>query len=204
MADQTFWSNAATEPKRKYRFTFSVGELEIFTITKVTRPSFNISETPHTFFNHTFYYPGKIEWQTINFTLVDPISPDSTAILMKMLMASGYQFPDKQFGGTAKNYGSVSKVSSIGATGACSIVAYDQLGARKEVWRLKNAWMKNVGMNEFEYTSDDMLMMDVELRYDWATIEGGPGGFGDRASTSLKTPFGTPVSDSMLGAGGEN
>jgi len=45
MADQTFWSNAATEPKRKYRFTFSVGPLEIFTITKVTRPSFEVSLT---------------------------------------------------------------------------------------------------------------------------------------------------------------
>ena len=203
MADQTFWSNAATEPKRKYRFTFSVGPLEIFTITKVTRPSFEVTETPHSFFNHTFYYPGKVQWSTISFTLVDPISPDSTAILMKMLMASGYQFPDKQFGGSAKDYGSISKVASIGATGACSIVAYDALGQRMEVWRLKNAWMKNVNMNEFEYGSDDMLMMDVELRYDWATIER-PGGFGTAATTDLTTPLGLPVSDSMLGSGGEN
>ena len=203
MASQTFWSSATTEPKRKYRFKLDIGQLASFTITKVTRPSFNVTETPHTFFNHTFYYPGKIEWQTISFTLVDPISPDSTAILMKMLMASGYQFPDKQFGGSAANYGSMGKASSIAATNSATITAYDQNGNEKEIWRLRNAWMKNVSMNEFEYTSDDMLMMDVELRYDWATIEGGPGGFGDRATTGLKTPFGDDVADSMLTAGGE-
>ena len=190
MADQTFWSNAATEPKRKYRFQFAVGELQIFTITKVTRPSFNITETPHTFFNHTFYYPGKIEWQTISFTLAAPISPDSTAILMKMLMASGYQFPDKQFGGNGKNYGSVSKAASIGAVNAASIIAYDQLGKRKEVWRLRNAWMKNVSMGEFEYTSDDMLMMDVELRYDWAYLETDKAGAGPTGGSSYWNPGG--------------
>ncbi len=199
MASQRFWSDAAAEPKRKYRFTFQVGALPLFTITKVTRPSFNVTETPHTFFNHTFYYPGKIEWQTISFTLVDPIQPDSTAILMKMLRGSGYQFPDKQFGGNGANYGSVSKQSSVGAVGAASIRAYDADGQTVELWKLKNCWMKNVSMNDYEYASDDMLMMDVELRYDWATIEA----FNKTPTPGIVKPNGQPVKDIDLSSAGE-
>ena len=53
----SFWSDARSEPKRKYRFTFDVAGLPIWTITKVSRPSFRVTETKHDFYNHTFYYP---------------------------------------------------------------------------------------------------------------------------------------------------
>ena len=29
--------------------------------------------------NHKFYYPGRLEWQTIDVTLVDPVSPDAVS-----------------------------------------------------------------------------------------------------------------------------
>ena len=167
----SFWSDARSEPKRKYRFTFDVGGLPIWTITKVSRPSFNITETRHAFYNHTFYYPGRVEWQTLRFTTVDPINPDATGILMKMLIGSGYQFPDKQFGGEGYNYKSLNKADSTDAIGPVTITAFDGVGSPVELWTLKNAFLKNVGMGEFAYDDDSMVSMDIEVRYDWATIE---------------------------------
>jgi hypothetical protein len=39
-----------------------------------------------------------------------------------------------------------------------------------ETWTLKNPWVKSVTMGDLDYTSDDVLSMDVTLRYDWATL----------------------------------
>lgn len=69
-----FWANITSEPKRKYRFILNLAGIDSWVITRVDRPSFNVSESEHTFFNHKFYYPGKVEWQTVSFTTVDPIN----------------------------------------------------------------------------------------------------------------------------------
>lgn len=37
-----FWSNAALEPKRQFRFILQLSPLESYVITKVNRPSFEI------------------------------------------------------------------------------------------------------------------------------------------------------------------
>lgn len=167
----SFWSDARSEPKRKYRFTFDVAGLPIWTITKVSRPSFRITETKHDFYNHSFYYPGRVEWQTLSFTTVDPIHPDATGILMKMLYASGYQWPDKQFGGSGYDYSSLNKLDSVDAMNPVTIRMYDGHGACVEKWTLKNAFLTQVTNGDLAYNDDTMLMIDVTLRYDWATIE---------------------------------
>ena len=55
----SFWSDAKLEPKRKYRFRLIVNNDESYIVTKVKNPAVKISETPHKFLNHTFYYPSR-------------------------------------------------------------------------------------------------------------------------------------------------
>lgn len=157
-----FWANKTAEPKRKYRFILNLAGIDSWVITKVQRPSFNVTETEHTFYNHKFYYPGKVEWQTVTFTTVDPINPDATGYLMGILGACGYNVP------APGNYASISKQRAVEILGEIKIRAKNAEGKDVEVWTLRNAWVKNVNMNEFEYASDDMLSMDIELRYDYA------------------------------------
>ena len=189
-----FWSDPTSEPKRKYRFSFDIAGLPIWTITKVKRPSFKVTETNHFFYNHRFSYPARVEWDPIDFTTVDPIHPDASGILMKMLFASGYDFPDKQFGGNGYNYGSVNKVDAVDALNPVTITAYDGEGTSIEKWTLKNAFITSVDMGDFDYGSADMLNMSVGLRYDWATIEKLNG----RAEfqVDIETP---PIPDSAVG-----
>jgi|TARA_R110000796_G_scaffold4659_2_gene17890 hypothetical protein len=186
-----FWANITSEPKRKYRFILNLAGIDSWVITKVDRPSFNVTESEHTFFNHKFYYPGKVEWQTVNFTTVDPIDPDATAYLMGILGACGYQVP------SPNTYASISKQKAVEVLGEVKIKAKNAEGKDVEIWTLKNAWVKNVNMNNFEYASDDMLTMDIELRYDYALYNSIPLGGAKLPiqAGSVKTSQGISIND---------
>ena len=96
MADN-FWSSKDLEPKRQFRFIVSLqpDETELrFAAKTADRPSYTIGETEHRFFNHTFYYPGRMNWNTVGMTLVDAISPGSTDLLYKYLANIGIQQPN--------------------------------------------------------------------------------------------------------------
>ena len=70
-----FWSDGTGyEPKRAYRWILSIDDIEVYTIKKVSKPSFTVSESSHQYLNHTFYYPGRVEWSTVSFSLIDPIN----------------------------------------------------------------------------------------------------------------------------------
>jgi len=175
MAANNFWANAAMEPKRAFKFILQLSPIESYLIKKVNRPSFDIGESEHKFINHTFYYPGRVTWNEITFSLVDAVLPDSTGILMKMLMASGYRFPTN-----ANVTRSISKAEATAAVGNCMIrvigsgnIASDPDGTAAEDverWSLKNPWVKSVSMGDLDYEDDGIISMDVTLRYDWATL----------------------------------
>lgn len=165
-----FWANASMEPKRHFRFVLEFGPLEKYTITKVNRPSFEIGESEHKFINHTFYYPGRVTWNEVTFSMVDPVLPDNTGILMKMLNASGYRFPNDVNTATK----TISKAEAVLSVGQCVIKVLGSGQGNQsspiEEWTLKNPWIKSVNMGELDYGSDDILSMDVTLRYDWAKL----------------------------------
>ncbi len=117
----TFWSQAALEPKRVFRFVLQLGPFEQYLITKVNRPSFEVGESEHNYINHKFYYPGRVTWNDVTFSMVDAVNPDSTGILMKMLMASGYRFPNDA--DTTRTISKVEAVNAIGPSKASIISA---------------------------------------------------------------------------------
>lgn len=171
MPDKKFWASQDTAPKRKYRFLLNLpnaGSDASWMITKVNRPSFNITEAQHSFLNHTFYFPGRVEWQTVSFTIVDPVTPDATGLLVGILGASGYNIPSNI---AVSGYNTISKAQATKIMGEVQITALDAAGTGVDRWTLHNAWLKNVTMGDFDYTDDSLLSMDVELRYDFATYK---------------------------------
>ena len=75
---ENFWSSTSLEPKRQFRFMIGLqpGDVELkFAAKSADRPSYTIGETEHRFFNHTFYYPGRLNWNTVSITLVDSVTP---------------------------------------------------------------------------------------------------------------------------------
>ena len=78
-----FWTDAQNkDPKRAYRFIVNIGNMPNgaqWYAKAVKKPAITITEVDHSFLNHKFYYPGRAEWDTVEVTLVDPVSPDAAA-----------------------------------------------------------------------------------------------------------------------------
>jgi hypothetical protein len=172
MAQNTFWSDATLEPKRKYRFTVNINNDPAYVVTKVKNPAVKISETPHKFLNHTFYYPGRAEWDPIDISFVDPgAGDDQTQRLYDKLQASGYEQPDAsnegRFGFTKNAATSIGvgnvKINQLGVKGTTGTelvtVAY---------WELTNAFFTNITWGDYDYNGEEMLECTVTIRYDFA------------------------------------
>jgi len=183
-----FWSDVGghgtgiTEPKRKYRWLAYIGGLQPWVCKKVTKPEFEVTETPHQYLNHEFYYPGRVKWSSVTVTLVDPSAPDMAQHFWNALVSSGYHPPEAP--------GDTTTISKHGATKALGKVRLVQLGNKDlatgagggqgtaggdtviEEWQLYNPWVKKVTFGELDYSSDDMVEVSVEIRYDYAKLNG--------------------------------
>ena len=173
----TFWNDPGLQPKRAYRFLLSIpGEenaLDDFMIKKVNKPSFEISESPHKFLNHTFKYPGKVEWRPVSFTIVDALNPNASARLYQMLAEAGYRAPIGPIQTGDQTAQTVSKLNSVTALGKVLIKQIDADGNNIEEWELKNPWIKSVKFGDLDYDTEDLLNIEVELSYDWAVLRVG-------------------------------
>jgi hypothetical protein len=172
-----FWSSPyevdAADPKRGYRFKIIFKGAQgtqdlVWWAKKVSKPSFDVTETKHVFLDKHFYFPGRVDWQTVSMTLVDPVSPiDAVAQTNLMLEGMGYNLADAA--ATPGDLSTMSKGKANGAMGVIQIIQLDSDGNNVEEWELKNPFLKNVKYGELSYESDDLVEIEIELRYDWAT-----------------------------------
>ena len=177
------WAAPALEPKRSHRFVLLLNSVPAYVIKKVSKPNFTVAETPHKFMNWTFWYPGKVEWDAVTFTLVDPVRPNAALALLEALKAGGYHYPNE--GQENNTEMTVSKFRSTQALGSVKIqqLASSRSGTKAEVkenadqiveeWELKNAWIQKVQYGELNYDNDALVETTVTLRYDWATMNQG-------------------------------
>lgn len=176
-----FWADPLTEPKRAYRWLLYLNagqKIPSWVITKVSQPSFEISEKEHQFLNHKFYYPGRITWNEVKFTLVDPVVPDSTGDLQSMIHHSGYIFPNEsnlnQMTDTISKDRATRqtldvKIELLGPSGVEPPTGdSSSAGVVAGSWKLTNSWIKSITYSELSYESDDLVNAEVTLRYDWA------------------------------------
>ena len=171
---QNFWSSKDLEPKRQFRFLISlqpgVSQTELqFACKTADRPSYTIGEQEHRFFNHTFYYPGRMNWNTVGMTLVDAITPGSTELLYEYLSDIGVQQP-RDFGEATST--TITKESAVNSLGDVKIKELGTSGTNETriigEWSLINAFITEVNFGAHSYDSDEMVEISLTLRYDWA------------------------------------
>ena len=162
-----FWADKDTDPKRRYRFTLNMGDIPVWTVKTANKPKANVSTVEHSYINHTFKYPGRVTWDNISLTLVDPLDPDMAYTMLRKLQKSGYQYPTD-----ANVRGTISKKQSTYS--GVEFVKINQIngeGKVIETWELKNPWIVSIDFGgALDYTSDDMNEIAVELAYDWAEM----------------------------------
>ena len=91
----SFWNQASVEPKRQFRWLLYIAGMPQWIVKDVKKPSFNVTNTSHDFLNYKFHYPGRVDWQDISVTIVDPVQPDSAASLVAILESAGYVLPNE-------------------------------------------------------------------------------------------------------------
>jgi len=181
-----FWSTnfgedtTLKDPKRQFRFyvEFSgiaspVGGATLWYAKTVSKPSFTVDAVEHNYLNHVFKYPGKVTWQDMTVTLVDPVEPDMSATLSDILVQSGYSPPTDA---TTDQMGTISKAKAAGALGTIIVTQIDSNGAELEKWTLWNSFISEVKYGDLAYGTDDLTEMSLTIKYDWARIQTFAGG----------------------------
>jgi hypothetical protein len=214
-----FWNEKIVEPKRKFRWLMSVQGIEFFTIKKVTRPQITITEAEHKFINHTFYFPGRVTYNEIDFTIVDTASPDAAETLRQIIHAGGYRLPKSAdiatqsitkhgavaalgmveinlLGGGGNAAGIGSGTGSGAGTGTVSGI--NDEGQVIEAWTLHNAWVKDISFSELDYDGDDLAEITIKLRYDFAELNR-PGVTPFAGKLGVEAPVGTAFTPAAIG-----
>jgi hypothetical protein len=181
-----FWNLAESEPRRQHRFLLNFPLLtgtdgqatDVQYLAKtVTKPAYTIGEVEHKFLGNTYYYPGAVTWDPVTATLVNAVEPDGNDLLMTALYKSGYFDPTDQAGffgagttalGNGIGPGTVNKSSALAATGDVIIREIDGLGLQIGEWTLKSPFITNAKFGDLDYGGEDLLNLEITLRYDYA------------------------------------
>jgi hypothetical protein len=162
-----FWNDRQNfDTKRAFRWVAIFNQVEQWAIKSVSKPSLSVSETSHRFINHTYYYPGRVEWNTISLVLVDPMQPDGVKSIMQLIEASGYN-PDILSTGP---YETISKTKASTAMEKLEIKQLDASGKTIESWKLRHPWIKDAKFGDLSYDRDELLDITLTIRYDWAEL----------------------------------
>jgi hypothetical protein len=161
------------DPKRQFRFKVEFtgiqsqngGQLLWYAKT-VSKPSFSVNTSTHTYLNHVFNYPGAVTWGDVSVSLVDPVGPDMSATLTDIVVQSGYTPPTD-----ANSMGTMSKAKAAGALGTVFITQIDGDGEELEKWTLWNAFISEVKYGDLAYGTDDLTELSITLKYDWAKLD---------------------------------
>jgi hypothetical protein len=170
-----FWNaQNGKDPKRNFRFKIMIGGLAagqpmIWWAKKVSKPNFTVTESKHSFLNHTYYWPGRVEWQTVTMTLVDPVDIDSSGngtvkVLNQLFQEAGYLplgSPNDDLKTQSRKKMNEKLISVV-------IEQLDAEGEPTETWTLHNPFIKKITYGELDYENDDLTQMEVEFRYDYA------------------------------------
>jgi len=162
----TFWSANNVEPTRQYRFTVSDGMNVWWWAKSIDKPSFDIDSQEHKLINHKFKYPGVVTWNDVKISVVDPNRRAHD--LYDTLLQSSYN--PKGDGYFAEGIQKVRAVNNFRLGGDLVIHQIDSEGKILEEWELKNPWVKSVSFGTLDYSSDELVTIDITVTYDWANL----------------------------------
>lgn len=190
-----FWTDFGAgkrDPKRNFRFRVvfdGFADGASWYAKKCSKPSFAITDSKHSFLNHNFYYPGKVEWNPVTVTLVDPVEPDAMSQLLAIIEGSGYNLPTVGTTQGLNTWTTFTKSSMNQALGGVALnIQIEQLDAQGipvETWTLNQAFIKDVKFSELSYESEDLSEITLEIRYDWASLDSAKGNAKAVSTTKL-------------------
>tara|TARA_R110002072_G_scaffold153529_2_gene303224 strand:- start:1067 stop:1411 length:345 start_codon:yes stop_codon:yes gene_type:complete len=110
-------------------------------------------------------------------TLVDAVSPNASDVFMELLGQIGYANPNAAVvdNTPAIMTKTITKASATAALGTVLIIEMgaDDDGESRErgTWTLNNAFITSVNFGDHSYESEDLIDIQLEMQYDWASYD---------------------------------
>jgi hypothetical protein len=142
------------EPKRQYRWVFAIEGIDSFLMKTAARPQFTFQELKMPFINSVRYLSGRMEFQTMNITLYDPIAPSGAQQVMEWIRTH-YESVSGRAG-----YADFYKRD-------CQIKLLDPIGTVVEHWDIKGAMINSANFQQLSYDDNQTpVTIDLTLRFD--------------------------------------
>ena len=147
---------------RKNRWMFTVNpyigkEMKMLPPSKSARPNVSFKEYTAEHLNETIYFPGRVDFSTLDVTLYDVNSDDN--IIYKW-MKKIYDPENGTYGPSLGPQGSENfKIDAI-------LTLYNGCGCAIEEWTYKNAFPLKIDWGELDMERSEVLTVDLSLRFD--------------------------------------
>jgi hypothetical protein len=157
-ADQNFWDKAYTwEPKRAHQFVLEIGGIPAYLVKTSAKPSLSNGEIALDHINVQRYVKGRSVWNTISVSLYDAIVPSAAQAVMDWVRLHHES-------GTGRDGYKTMYSKQI------DLLQLSPLGEVIEKWQLKNAFITESNFGTLDWSSEDVVMIEMTLRYDWALL----------------------------------
>lgn len=148
------------EPLRKnrwvLRFPADLG-LQEWALKSAKRPEIDQTEKTIEFMNSETYVAGRYKWSAMEVTFRDPIGPSMSQAIMEWIRLVSESVTGRQ--GYAAGYKRDVELEIL-----------DPTGVVVQKWILKNTFPTKSTFGDLDMSSDDLLEINVTLRFDYAIL----------------------------------
>lgn len=160
--------------KQQHRFIMFIGVIPAFFVRATSLPSIENNPVVVDTMNSDYKIKGKSRWQPISVTLYDPIflqtgpkkgikSIGSGAAAVWYWLNSYHHKSRRDKDGYMDDYKKTITIAYLDPTGAISLTALAQ-----DKWVLHGAFCSSINYGSLDLSSDDLVLIDIEITYDWA------------------------------------
>jgi len=150
-----FWSSDIN-PLQKYRFEVTIDGAFSFLAKSVNKPTLETDVNEYRLINQIIKFPTIPKWNDITIKYVDVQGSNLTKALVDKMKMSGQKHESVE----ALEKGDVNLV----------ITQYKTDGKPHSTWTFTNSFIKSINFGDNEYSSDDLVEIDVIIAYDWAEL----------------------------------
>ncbi len=130
------------EPKLKNRYVMAIDGIPAYLIKTANRPSISFEEVELNHMNVKRFVKGKATWETVEFTLYDPVVPSAAQAVMEWVRLSHESVTGRD--GYSDFYKKDVTFNVLGPVG--DVV---------EEWVLKGTWIQDATFGDFDFATSD-------------------------------------------------
>lgn len=146
------------EPALKNQFIMEIDGIPSYMIKTAGKPSISFEKITLDHINLKRHVKGKGEWQDIEITMYDPITPSGAVNVMEWVRLSHESLTGRD------GYSAMYKKD-------LDLYQLDPIGAKVSQWKLKGAWISSFGAGDLDWSASDIVELSVTLTYDYAILE---------------------------------